>query len=438
MKENRFKDYFVILNLFLDFRNWKLLYKIHKEFSKDKSYSFANLLRMLWHVSKDEKIVKHRKGFVVTSFLPPMPSKAFYQVFNAIPRKNTSFYEHINSLRTAPISMHIAITNKCGFNCWHCSNVGKSKEDIISTEQMIKLIKNLQDMGVAIIGFTGGEPLLRKDIEELIHSVDDSSISVLFTTGQNLSVEKAEKLKKAGLDIVGVSLDHYDKEIVDNRRGFIGAFELAINAIKIFKQAGIYTMMQVVVKKEMVKNNCEEIWKMLDFAKNLNVNEVRILEPICTGKLLNIDASTLLTEEERNKLIEVHKKANWSGSYPKLSVFAKIESKEQFGCGAGSQHSYIDAQGCLYPCDFVPISFGNIKEKPVKELWQEMNKVIGMPHEQCFILQNAKLISKINKEDLPLDEQEAKKICQSCKSKGIPEFYKILAGKTKYQNKKQK
>lgn len=429
MMENIVKDHLVILNLLFDFRNWKLLWNVHKEFSKDKNHSFWNLFRVIWYVSKDEKIIKYNGKYVITSFFPPIPSKAFDQLFNSVNKNVSSFYGHTHAMSTSPISIHIAVTNKCNFNCWHCSNVNRKKKDGITTKQMIKLIKDLQDMGVAIIGLTGGEPLLRKDIEKIVSSIDDRSISILFTTGQTLTLEKAKKLKKAGLFMAGISLDHYEKDYVDKKRGYKGAFETALNAVKNCKKAGLYTMIQIVVRKDLFDNNCEKIWKMLDFAKRIGVHEIRLLEPICTGRLIHAAGSILLTDKEREKLREIHKKANWSGRYPKVSTFAQIESKEMFGCGAGSQHSYIDAQGNLYPCDFVPLSFGNIKEESIKRLWAEMNKTLGKPCVKCFMLQNVGKIRKIYKGKLPLNKKETKKICKSCYSKELPDFYKVLAGK---------
>ncbi|MFA5859033.1 MAG: radical SAM protein [Elusimicrobiota bacterium] len=421
------KKWVTLLQLIFDKQNKKLFWQVHKEFSNDKDYRFLNLLKAMWHVSKYEKIVKHEGSYIVTSFLPPIPSKAFNQVLSATPGKNTRFYEHTNAIRTAPISMFIAVTDKCNYNCWHCSNANKGNHDDLPLPALIKVIHGLQDMGTAIIGLTGGEPLMRNDLTDIISVIDERSISVLYTTGYGMSIEKAKELKKAGLYSVGISLDHYDKDTFDNMRNYKGAFENVLNAVKCCKSAGIYTMLQCVATSKNIDNN--EIWKIIQFAKKLDVNEIRFLETMPTGRLINLKQEDILTETERRQLINIHRKANYSGKYPKVTAFAQIESFEQFGCGAGTQHSYIDAKGNLYPCDFVPMSFGNVQEQPIKTLWQEMNSIIGKPRDRCMLMETQVEIKKNIKSSLPLQPVEAKKVCNECrKIQGLPGFYTILRG----------
>lgn len=419
------KTFFTKLRMALDLRNLKMLYRFNKELSKDKNYSFLNLFRAMWLVAEDEKIVKFNNVYIISSFLPPIPTRAFLQVFNAVPNKNTKFFEHANAKRTAPLSIFIAITDKCNYNCWHCSKANRDGGKDLSLATIKKLIRDLQDMGVAIIGFTGGEPLLRKDINEIISFVDDRSVSYLFTTGQNLSLKKAKELKKAGLFGVGISLDSNDKKSYDKLRGYKGAFDSALSAIDYCKKAGLYTMIQTVVTKKMLQNN--DVWKMINFGGQLGVNEIRFLETMPTGRLINIKKENILTQKEREALIKIHEKANRSEKFPKVAVFAHTESSSQFGCGAGTQHSYIDSAGNLCPCDFVPLSFGNIKEGSIKSLWKEMNNIIGVPRENCFILEIYKNIQKKYKNSLPLEPKESKEICKNCRRmKRLPGFYEVF------------
>ncbi|MGM5488104.1 MAG: radical SAM/SPASM domain-containing protein [Nanobdellota archaeon] len=419
------KDLFVITRLLSDRRNHRLLKDIHKEFSADKDYRFINLLKALWHVSKDEKIVRHENAYITTSFLPPIPSKAFDQVCNAVPGTNTKFYEHTHAIRKAPISMFIAITGRCNYNCWHCSKANRQETHDLPLDTIKRLINDIQDMGTAIIGLTGGEPSLRKDLPEIISTIDERSISTVFTTGQGLTRKRATQLKQAGLYSVGISLDHYDKKTFDKLRSYDGAYDIALKAIEHCKQAGLYTMIQCVATKEMIATG--EVWKMIKLAKRLDVHEIRFLESMPTGKLINLKQEDILTDEERKALIKIHKRANWSGRYPKVTAFAHTESHEQFGCGAGTQHSYIDAQGNLYPCDFVPMSFGNIQDQPVSTLWKDMNKTIGKPRDMCMIMET---YDKMQSNALPVDPKGTKELCKKCrKMKALPRFYTILGGK---------
>lgn len=408
-----------------DIRNVRFFLMVNREFSKDKGYSIVNFIKALWLVSKDEKIIRFEGVSIVSSFLPPIPSKAFLQVFNAVPEGKSKFESHVNAIRTAPISMFIAVTERCNYNCWHCSKANRGTTSDLALDVIRKTISDLQDMGVAIVGLTGGEPLLRNDLEEIISYIDDRSVSIVYTTGNTLTYERAKKLKEAGLFGLGISLDHYDKTIYDKERGHEGAFDTALRAISISKKAKIYTMIQLVATKESLANG--DIWKMVEFARKLGIHEIRILEVMPTGRLLKMSSQDILNFKERQKLIDIQKRANRRIGYPKVTTFAYTESFERFGCGAGTQHSYIDSHGNLCPCDFVPLSFGNIKERSIKELWKEMNAVIGVPRKTCMIMELYKKIGESSHKGLPINSRESEEICKNCeKMQKLPGFYSML------------
>ena len=100
-----------------------------------------------------------------------------------------------------PVVTNFAVTAKCCCNCWHCSFADRDKRDKLTLDVMRESIAQLQDMGTSVIGFTGGEPLLRKDLEEIIACVDERSMPIFFTTGFQLTRERVRELKDAGLKI---------------------------------------------------------------------------------------------------------------------------------------------------------------------------------------------------------------------------------------------
>ncbi|MGL4741923.1 MAG: radical SAM/SPASM domain-containing protein, partial [Sarcina sp.] len=317
------------------------------------------------------------------------------------------FLNHCNGKRKAPISTYIAITGRCMYKCWHCSakrfiKVEDFYTEELTTKNMKTIISDLQKLGVGIIGFTGGEPLLRKDLEEIIGFVDKRSITYLFTNGFGLSIEKAKSLKNAGLFGVGISIDSIKEDVHDSKRGYEGAYKIAIEAIKNCKKVGLYTMAQIVCTREML--NTGEIYELNKFLKILGIDEVRILEPIPCGSLLEKN-SEILSKEEKKQLINLHIELNINKEYPKVSAFSYVESEDQFGCGAGVQHSYIDNKGNFLPCDFVSEVFGNVLEEDIKLIWERMHKKLDKPKSYCY----------------------AKK-CDKCKSDKLPKYYRLLAG----------
>ena len=422
-----FRDILTYVKLLTDRRIQKMFWSINKEFSRDRNYHFGDLIRALYLAAKDERIVKFENLYVYSSFLPPIPSKAAMQVFNAVPPDGTRFFNHTHAIRTAPISVYLAFTGRCGYNCSHCSAANRNYSEELDFDLIAETINELQNMGVGIIGFTGGEPLLRKDIVDIVRCLDDRSVSYLFTSGSGLTQQRADELKNAGLFAIGISLDNNNEEEADSRRGCKGAFQTALLAIEYAKRAGLYVMLQTVADKEMIHD--DRITDMVTFAEYLGVHEIRFLENLPAGRFSHVSADRILTQKDREKLRIFHRQMNRFGrKRTKVTVFAHAESATLYGCGAGTQHSYIDASGNLCPCDFVPLTFGNIKEKPIRKIWSAMNQLIGRPRDRCMILELYKEINNLQR-TLPMTVAESKSlVCAIREVRSYPGFYAALKG----------
>ena len=366
---------------------------------------------------KYEKFVKYEDKIVFSIHIPPFPSKSFDRFFEAglKAREGTKI----------PGVVNIAITHKCRYNCWHCSAAPKKGKDL-PLETIKNAIKTFQDMGTSTFSITGGEPLLREDLPEIIKSIDDRSSVFMFTTGYGLTEEKAKELKKVGLFGLMISLDHYTPEIHDKLRGYNGAYDIAIQGIKNAQKANLYAGLSCVITKEMLQKN--EVWKILEIAKKLSVKEIMMFEPTPVGNLFETD-DCILTAKERKQLIEYHKILNkkWKyKKYPRVSVFPYFESKDFLGCTAGYNIVYIDANGCIRPCDFTPLLFGNIQEEPIEDIWQKLSTAFNKPRGFCFMLQNYKLIRRIGDGQYPLPYTKSLEVCEKCPQGEIPLFYKKL------------
>lgn len=402
------------------------LYKMYTIFKEDSNFNIHKYIKLISSMLKGEKIVNYEDKYIISAFLPPFPSEAFYTNIMAVEKPENIFTQQIQAKRSAPISMYLSLTNKCPNNCVYCSAKNRKDEKDLTTEEWINIIKDIQDMRTPIIGLTGGEPMVRDDIFDIVGAIDDRSISTLFTSGYNLTLDKAKELKDRGLFSIGISLDSSDKEKHNKNRNSSKAFDFALGAIEDSRKAGIYTIAQTVVLKDEIDQG--ELFKLFKLAKESGAHEVKILEPILSGKLLTEKdlSKVLYSIEDRKRLIDIQHKANKKRDLPKITTFAYTESEEKYGCGAGAQHSYISASGQLYPCDFVPMNFGYIGEKRINELWKEMNEIIGMPKIGCFAQKvNAEVYSKAGGE-LPLCKEESIAICQKCKSNKLPEYYRNM------------
>lgn len=402
------------------------IFDIYNILREDKQFNLLKYIKMMRSFIKGEKLVKHEDKYILSTFLPPFPSKSFVQNVLAVHEPKNIFTKQIYAERTAPISMYLCITHKCPNNCVYCSAKSRQLGEELTKEQWIKVIQELQEMCTPIIGITGGEPMAREDIFDIVRSIDNRSTSILFTSGFNLSYEKAKKLKDSGLFGIGISLDSYEKDVHNKNRNNENAFGYAIEALRNANKAGLYVMAQTVIMKENLDE--EELFKLFKFAKDNGAHEVKILEPILSGNLLTEKqlSNVMYSESDREKLIKLQHKANKRSGLPKISTFAYTESELKFGCGAGNQHSYISASGELYPCDFVPMNFGNVKEKSIKKLWIEMKNHIGNPKIGCFAQKVNREVFKQSEGILPLSKEKAINICNKNKSDRYPKYYRDL------------
>ena len=281
-------------------------------------------------------------------------------------------------------------------------------------------------MGTYNISLTGGEPLLRNDIEDIIHSVDSRSIVKLFSTGYSLTKEKAIALKTAGLYSINISLHNSNPQKHDIGCRYEGAFEIALNAIQCSKAASLVTCVATIATKERIAS--EEIFHFLKFMKELGVDEVTIFEPIPVGKLAFCD-DAILGEDERFILKKLHKEANekYRADYPRVFAFPYLESSEYMGCGAGCTRLHVTALGDVLPCDFTHLSFGNITEENVEAIWERMSQAFKKPSASCFALDNYKLLRELNHTFSDIGNNYHSSIEQyMVKGEVLPEFYQNL------------
>lgn len=387
-----------------------------------KSKQLRNMpLSALWYLQRtfdNEKLTKVNGQYVINTFMPPFPSLAFERLI-----KNSIDVFHHN---VSPYSAYISLTNKCGFNCWHCSRVYRNGEEI-SVQRWIEIINELLEMGVCIIGFTGGEPLYRSDLEVILKSIDNRATSILFTTGEGLDNSRAKKLKEAGLCYIAISLDHYDAQEHNKLRGSERAFSVALDAIKTSIGNNFYTAVQLTARKEAA--DPDFLYKYLSFANKLGVQEIRVIEPMPTGKLITEGREVFFHEKERNTIKEFHKKVNKDAGMPKIAAFAFLEDAKLYGCGAGVQHIYIDAFGNLCPCDFTPLSFGNIRNESLKVVFTKLHQHFNTPRDKCFILENIDKLRPYFDKELPIGQEESGRICAECPKGNLPTYYKKLGWK---------
>ncbi|OGC41757.1 hypothetical protein A2Y85_05255 [candidate division WOR-3 bacterium RBG_13_43_14] len=368
-----------------------------------------------------ERLLNHDDKGVINLFIPPVPSKPFSRIIRS--------YSDTFVLRTKPVQLHnilIATTGRCPFKCWYCSAAHMSAQDL-SIKDLQKIIAILKDWGICIIGFTGGEPLLRTDTDDIIRQYADEFSFIIFTSGYGLSRSRADQLKDSGLFAIAISLDDHDETNNDRARGFSGAYEISLDAIANARRAGLYTVVQSVITKAMIEQN--RVGQFLSFIKTIDPDELLLLEPLATGNLLAHDNSVFLTSKQRKLLRDLHDNTVNDHKLPKIHSFAYTEHYSRYGCGAGRQHAYIDTRGNFWPCNFLPISLGNVLKKP-SAVYERNLRYFSRPCSTCILMEDRAEIQQLFTGQLPISFEKVQpyleKRFERIKDSVMPEFYRLM------------
>ncbi len=208
----------------------------------------------------------------------------------------------------------------------------------------------------------------------------------IHTSGFGVTLQKAKELKAAGLMAAAVGLDDFDAGRHDQLRGYKGAYDMAINALKCFNEAGVFTYVNTCATKEFIRSG--DLWKLYDLVKELSVSVIQLLEPRPCGGFFDGNGDVLLSESDRKELTEFFIKGNTDKKYrdhPLVYYVAFVEGPDKMGCMMGGlSHFYIDSQGNVNPCVFMPVSFGNVSHEDFETIYLRMREYIPKPiHKTC-------------------------------------------------------
>jgi len=348
----------------------------------------------------------------INSGFPPYPSQPFDRIVDII--KNQ---------KRLPHTIDFAVTSRCPYHCPHCS-YGKRKKEDLSSNEILTLIEEIKDLGTAILGITGGEPMIRSDLEKIVSACSPELSTILYTTGFNFSKKRAKELYDAHIDSVIIGIDSTDTKIQDEVRGENGSLELGKQALQLCSEIGIYTGINTIATRERINNG--ELERIYDLACLFNVGELRLNFPIATGRWAG-NINKQLKAEELDLLKSIRKKLNKKRSGPIVTTLAEYESEDFMGCNTGYQTLFIDSSGEVCPCDFTPLSFGNIKDTPLKDIWKQMEKYFPRPRADCLMRE---ISHKIDSEFFPLSPNESKKIIPHLdRESPYPKIHKKLTKK---------
>jgi MoaA/NifB/PqqE/SkfB family radical SAM enzyme len=304
-------------------------------------------------------------GFVYNLYQPPVPSK---RMINHFARR---IVRRSDPLR--PSTCTLEVTAHCQLDCYHCSAARfttKLREEL-TTAEWFSVIAQALDLGILNIVFTGGEPLLRPDIYELVAAVDrDRAQPMMFTNGLLLTAETVRRLAAAGLYSVYVSLDDPRPEVHDQLRRAPNGFARAVAGIEQALAGGLLVGISTYATPQAVREGRVE--QIIELGKRLGVHEVTVFDFVPTGKLLPLQQKDLLSGEDKQALIALERARNQCRECPHIITQALVNGPEGAGCFAGYSQFYMTAYGDVNPCDFTPLTFGNIRDERLEAIWDRM------------------------------------------------------------------
>ncbi|HHT9125453.1 MAG TPA: 12,18-didecarboxysiroheme deacetylase [Candidatus Brocadiia bacterium] len=289
-----------------------------------------------------------------------------------------------------------SVGQRCNLKCIHCYSQSKDIEypDELTTKEAKAMLDDLAEFGAPVILFSGGEPIMRPDLLELIAYAKDKGLrAVISTNGTLISEEKASALKNIGLSYVGISLDGI-KETNDRFRGVIGAFDAALQGIRNCQRVGIKVGLRFTINKR----NAKDIPAIFDLIEEEGIPRVCFYHLVYSGrgsKLIDEDLSHEETRQvvdlimdktkdfhNRGKKLEVLTVDNHAdGPYVYLRLLKEDpeRAKEVYellmmneGNSSGKGIACISWDGSVHADQFWrQYTFGNVRQRRFSEIWTD-------------------------------------------------------------------
>jgi len=274
------------------------------------------------------------------------------------------------------------ITNMCVLKCPHCyRDASKRLPNELSEDECMNIIDQLHNIGTRILVFSGGEPLTRSDIFNLIRYADSKKINTaLATSGLLLNEYIIKKLADSNLKFIAISLDSTKPEIHDRFRGIQGLWNHVVNSLKILKDYGI----KIQINFTLCKYNVDDVINMVEFCIKNDIDNLHIFHVVPVGRAFKYYEDIKLDIRE---VLNVCLKAVEYGFYNRINVkptcipqfwpylklsrpdiYNSITRGRSIGCIAGISYMYISPTGDVYPCPYLPYKVGNVREGSLEDI----------------------------------------------------------------------
>jgi radical SAM protein with 4Fe4S-binding SPASM domain len=282
-------------------------------------------------------------------------------------------------------------TNRCNLACRHCySYADPNSEDFLTTETILGAIPELVKGGMRFVIFSGGEPLIRRDIFEIAEAMRAAGIvTYLSTNGLYVNDKNVDRIIET-FHYIGISIDGIE-EVHDAFRGMEGAYRKSLDAIALIQKHGGNAGIRFTITNETK----ESFYPIFDLAEEIGVDKIYISHLVYSGRGLD-NLKIDISKEERRTFVEfIIDKAfryieegrdidivtgnmemdaivfleRFAEKYPDLKDEMARRLRNWGGNSAGRKLGNIDWMGNVKPDPFFPFTIGNMTERPFSEIW---------------------------------------------------------------------
>jgi heme b synthase len=299
-------------------------------------------------------------------------------------------------------------TKACNLRCQHCRAVpqtGLGPTDL-STAEARAMMDAIAEIAKPVFILSGGEPLYRPDIFELAAYGKSLGFRMaLATNGTLVDGAIVDEVQRAGISRVSISLDGARPETHDRFRGVPGAWADAVRGIRLLRASGV----SVQINSTVAKHNVGEIDDMLALALELGCDALHIFMLVPVGCGLELAETAMLPAREyervlhwfydKSKEVPIDLKATCAPHYFRVRTERIVLERERGdrstpfvahgtrlhaapdpaggqplsamtrGCLAGTAVCFVSQRGEVYPCGYLPVSAGNVRQQPFREIW---------------------------------------------------------------------
>ena len=296
------------------------------------------------------------------------------------------------------------VTRSCNLACKHCR--AEAHPDPypgeFSTEEAKALIDTFPQVGNPIIIFTGGDPMMRPDVYELVAYAHNKGLTCAFSpNGTLITPELARKIKEAGVNRCSISIDGADAASHDEFRGVPGAFEASMRGIEYLKQAGVPFQINTTV----TRNNLHSFKDIFNLCERIGAAAWHIFLLVPMGRASGLADQVISAEEYEDvlhwlydfrKTTSMHLKATCAPHYYRIMRQRAHEedvavTPETFGmdamtrgCLGGTGFCFISHTGQVQPCGYLELNCGNVRETPFPEIWRNSKYFRQFRDQKCY------------------------------------------------------